>query len=43
MIRGKRIREQEENDQPHLAAGSGQRMGRGKRMKRTRRNYQPHL
>jgi hypothetical protein len=31
------------NDQPHLAAGSGQRMIRGKRIKRTMKNDQPHL
>jgi hypothetical protein len=37
MIRGKRMKKQEGNDQPHLAAGSGQRMIRGKRMKRLRK------
>jgi hypothetical protein len=36
-------REQEENDQPHLAAGSGQRMIRGKRIREQEENDQPHL
>jgi hypothetical protein len=35
MIRGKRMKRTMKNNQPHLAASSGQRIIRSKRMKRT--------